>query len=151
MDLKIQSVIKMFHYPMWFIKLNKKITCPCVNHTTHQAKPGCEICLGTGYKIKLVRALAARQTTESTGMRGPGIGYSEQNAADRFFTLKDLELKENDIIVDGDKVSVVQHYFPGRTDSSNPVYFRTIATPMKTYLEPFKQAFKCLLRRKGYG
>lgn len=151
MDTKIQSVIKMFHYPMWFIRLNKKISCPCVDHTTRQAKTGCKMCLGTGYKIKLIRAMAARQTTETTGMRGPGIGYSEKNAADRFFTLDNLELKEGDIIIDNDRVSVVQHYFPGRTDASHPVYYRIIATPMKTYLQYFKEAFYDLLRRKGYG
>lgn len=151
MDTKIQSVIKMFHYPMWFIRLNKKISCPCVDHTTRQAKAGCNICLGTGYKIRLIRAMAARQTTETTGMRGEGIGFSEKNAADRFFTLDNLELKEGDIIVDGDRVSVVQHYLPGRTDASRPVYYRTIATPMKIHLQIFRDAFQNLLRRQGYG
>ena len=136
---------------MWFIRLNRRIICPCVNHTTHQAQATCNICLGTGYKIKLIRAMAARQTTESTGMRGRGIGYSEENAADRFFTLNNLELKEGDIIVDGDRVSVVQEYLPGRTDASNPVYYRTIATPMKVHLQMFKDSFHSLLRRKGYG
>lgn len=151
MDSKIQSVIKMFHYPMWFIRLNKKISCPCVDHVTQQAKGGCPICLGTGYKINLIRAMAARQTTESTGMRGRGIGFSEKNAADRFFTLDNLELKEGDIIVDGDRISVVQYYLPGRTDASNPVYYRTVATPMKVHVQMFKDAFNSLLRRKGYG
>lgn len=151
MDTKIQSVIKMFHYPMWFVKLNKKISCPCVNHSTKDPKIGCPICLGTGYKVRLIRAKAARQTTETVSIRGESIGFSEKNAADRFFTLDNLELKPNDIIVDGDRISIVQHYLPGRTDASNPVYYRTIASPMKMNLEEFKKAFVELLRRKGYG
>lgn len=151
MDTKIQSVIKMFHYPMWFIKLNKKLICPCLNHTTKQAKIGCPLCLGTGYKIKLIRAMAARQTTEALEMRGTGMGQGEKNVGDRFFTLDNLELKEGDIIVDGERISVVQNYRPGRTDASNPVYYRTIATPMKINVLAFKVAFNDLLRRKGYG
>lgn len=151
MDLKIQSVIKMFHYPMWFIRLNKKISCPCVNHTTKQAKPGCSICLGTGYKIRVIRANGARQSTETIAMRGEGIGFSEKTGADRFFTLDNLELKEGDIIVDEDRVSIVQYYLPGRTNASHPVYYRAIASPMKMNLVAFKTAFADLLRRKGYG
>lgn len=151
MDSKIQYVIKMFHYPMWFIKLNKKIQCPCVNHTTKQAKEDCPICLGTGYKIRLIRAKAARQTTESASMRGEGLGYSEKNAADRFFTLDNLELHEGDIIVDKDRISIVQHYMPGRTNASEPVYYRTIATPMKVFNQVFMRSFQDMLRRNGYG
>ena len=151
MDEKIQYVVQMFHYPMWFIKLNKKIRCPCVDHTTKQAKKECPICLGTGYKIRLVRAKAARQTTESIGMRGEGIGFSEKNAADRFFTLDNLELHEDDIIIDQERVSIVQYYMPGRTNASHPVYYRVIATPMKVYDKIFMDNFISLLRRNGYG
>lgn len=151
MDTKIQSVIKMFHYPMWFIRLNKKVICPCLDHTTKQPKAGCPVCLGTGHKIRLIRAKAARQSTETVSMRGLGVGYSEANIADIFFTLDNLELREDDIIVDGDRISVVQRYKPGRTDASHPVYYRTIASPLKMNVEIFKDAFAALLRRKGYG
>lgn len=151
MDERIQYVVKLFHYPMWFIKIVRNISCPCVNHTTKQPKPGCSICLGTGHKIHLVRAKAARQTTESASMRGEGLGYSEKNAADRFFTLDNLELKEGDIIVDNGNVNIVQHYMPGRTDASAPVYYRAVATRMKTNLQVFLDAFNDLLRRNGYG
>lgn len=151
MDERIQYVVKLFHYPMWFVKIIRNISCPCVDHTTKQPKPGCPICLGTGHKIHLVRAKAARQTTESASMRGDGLGYSEKNAADRFFTLHNLELREGDIIVDNGNVNIVQHYMPGRTDASAPVYYRAVATRMKTNLQAFLNAFNDLLRRNGYG
>ena len=151
MDERIQYVVKLFHYPMWFIKLNKKITCPCVNHMTKQAKVGCPICLGTGHQIKLIRAKAARQTTEYSAMRGDGLGYSEKNAADIYFSLDNLELHEDDIIVDNDLVDIVQYYAPGRTNASHPVYYRTHAVKMKINIGPFLDAFHDLLRRNGYA
>jgi len=151
MDKKIQSVVKLFHYPMWFIKLNQKVQCPCVDHTTRQARPDCKLCLGTGKKIHLIRAKAARQTTESVSMRGEGLGYSEKNAAERFFTLQNLELHEGDIIVDNGNVNIVQYYMPGRTDKTSAVYFRTVATRMKTNVNQFLESFQDLLRRNGYG
>lgn len=151
MDEKIQSVVELFHYPMWFIKLNQKVQCPCVDHTTKQARPDCKLCLGTGKKIHLIRAKAARQTTESSSMRGEGLGYSEKNASDRFFTLQNLELHEGDIIVDNGNVNIVQYYMPGRTDRTSAVYFRTVTTRMKINVSQFIESFQDLLRRNGYG
>ena len=136
---------------MWFIKLDKEILCPCVEHSTKVAKMTCPLCLGTGYKIKLIRAKAARQTTESIGMRGEGIGYGEDNAADRIFTLDNLKLQEGDIIVDNDNVLVVQHYMPGRTDMSHPVYYRAIASPKKNNIKIFLELFHKLLEKNGYN
>lgn len=136
---------------MWFIKLDKQIRCPCFDHDEHTTKLGCPICLGTGYKIKLIRAKGARQTTEDIGMRGEGIGYSEQTAVQRFFTLENLELTSSDIIVDNNEVFIVQSYFPGRTNMNKPVYYRTIATPKKMDLKIFLETFHSLLRRNGYG
>ena len=150
MDERIQYVIKLFYYPMWFIKLNKQVTCPCVNHNTKQSEPGCPLCLGTGYKIKLIRAKAARQTTENSAFRGEGIGFSEKNATDRFFTLDNLELKEDDIIIDNGNVNIVQYYMPGRTNASHPVYYRTIASRKKVDVDVFLRAFYNLLAKKGY-
>jgi len=150
MDERIQYVVKLFHYPMWFIKLNQNVQCTCIDHATKQPRPDCKICLGTGRKIHLVRAKAARQTTEAASMRGPGLGYSEKNYGDRFFTLHNLELHEGDIIVDNDNVNVVQHYQPGRTDATSAVYFRTVTTRMKTNTNLFLKSFHDLLRRNGY-
>lgn len=135
---------------MWFIKLNKGVTCPCVDHNTKQPVHHCPLCLGTGYKIKLVRAKAARQTTENIAFRGDGIGFSEKNAADRFFTLDNLELKEGDIIVDNGNVNIVQYYMPGRTDANHPVYYRTIASRKKVDVDVFLRTFHKLLAEKGY-
>ena len=149
MDTKIQQVIKMFYYPMWFIKLDKSISCPCVQHDTKVANPLCPVCLGTGHKIKLIRAKAARQATETMRMTGEGLG-AERNVGDRIFTLDNLKLQEDDLIVDNDEVLVVQHYLPGRTDMNQPVYYRTITTKRKMNTEMFLTAFHELLAKNGY-
>ena len=134
---------------MWFIKLNKQISCPCVQHDTKVTDPLCPICLGTGYKIKLIRAKAARQTTETMRMSGTGLG-AERNVGDRIFTLDDLKLQEDDLIVDNNEVLVVQHYLPGRTDMNQPVYYRTITTKRKMNVEMFLVTFYNLLTKNGY-
>lgn len=134
---------------MWFIKLNKQISCPCVQHDTKVTDPLCPICLGIGYKIKLIRAKAARQATETMRMSGEGLG-AERNVGNRIFTLDNLKLQEDDLIVDNDEVLVVQHYLPGRTDMNQPVYYRAITTKRKMNVEMFLTAFHNLLAKNGY-
>ena len=150
MDEKIQYVVQLFYYPMWFVIRDNDIMCPCVNYETKQAKLGCPICLGTGHKIKIVREKAARQTTESLTARGKGMGFGECNPAERYFTLTDLKLVEGDIIIDGTNVNIVQWYMPGRTDHPEPVYYRCVASRMKNNKDLFLRAFRNLIRKAGY-
>ena len=135
---------------MWFIKLNKEISCPCKKHDIKTTSALCPICLGTGYKIKLIRAKAARQSTETMRMTGEGLG-AERNVGDRIFTLDNLKLQEDDLIVDNDDILVVQHYLPGRTDMNHPVYYRTITTQKKMNVEMFLTVFHNLLKQNGYS
>ena len=151
MDTKIRSVVELFHYPMWFIKLDKDVTCPCIDHASKEPKHDCPICLGTGYKIKVVRSKAARQTTETASMRGIGLGYGEKNASDIYFSITDLELQEGDIIVDNGHTDIVQYYAPGRTNDNKPVYYRIHAIRKNIDNGKFLIAFNNLLKRNGYG
>lgn len=151
MDTKIRSVVELFHYPMWFIKLDKNVTCPCIDHASKEPKHDCPICLGTGYKIKVVRSKAARQTTETASMRGTGLGYGEKNASDIYFSITDLELQEGDIIVDNGHTDIVQYYAPGRTNDNKPVYYRIHAIRKNIDNGKFLIAFNNLLKRNGYG
>lgn len=151
MDTKIRSVVELFHYPVWFIKLDKSKICPCVDHASKEPKHDCPICLGTGYKIKVIRSKAARQTTDTLSMRGEGLGYGEKNSGDIYFTITDLELQEDDIIVDNGYTDIVQYYAPGRTDANKPVYYRIHCIRKNINNGKFLTAFNELLKRNGYG
>ena len=151
MDSKIRSVVELFQYPVWFIKLDQDIVCPCIDHASKEPKHDCPICLGTGHKIKVVRSKVARQTTDTASMRGEGIGFGEKSGADIYFSISDLELHENDIIIDNDYVDIVQYYAPGRTDHSKPVYYRIHGVRKNVDQKEFLNNFYSLLKRNGYG
>lgn len=150
-DDKIQSVIKKLYYPVWFIIKDENVDCPCVDHTTKQANPHCKKCLGLGKKIKIARMKAAHQQIEDITARGEGLGYSEKNIGSNYYTLADVEAREGDYIVDGNYIDIIQHFYPERSNHSDPVYYKYVATPKKGHYNTFINAFKEVLADAGFN
>ena len=150
MDEKLQKVVKMFSYPVWFVIRDNKVDCTCTKFHTKQADFNCKKCLGTGKKIKLVRENAAHQN-DSLAQRGEGMGYGEQMVVGEYYSLRPVNAKVEDIIVDKNDVDVIQRIYPERTNHNSPVYYRFTTSPMKEYSEVFLKNFKELLEKFGYG
>lgn len=150
-DSKIQEVIKKFSYPVWFIIRDEDTDCTCVDHTSKEANPNCRKCLGLGKKITIARMNAAHQQIEDLTMRGSGMGFSEKNVASNYYTLTDVEAREGDFIVDGDYVDIVQHFYPERSNHSDPVYYKYVAVPKKGHYKAFMKLFKEVLGNAGFN
>lgn len=150
MDKKIQKVVKLFSYPVWFVIRDEKVDCPCVNFSTKQADSQCKKCLGTGKKIRLVRENAAHQN-DYISQRGKGLGYSEKTTVGEYYSLKPVEVKPEDLIIDGENVDVVQRVDPERTNHNDPVYYRYVTSPKKSFASVILKNFKELLKGFSHG
>lgn len=150
MDEKIISVIHQYEYPMWFIIRDNLVDCTCVDYHTKQADPHCKKCLGTGKKIRAVRMKAAHQN-DKISMRGDGIGGSEYNIIPVFYSLNDAGARENDLVVDGDEVFIIQHYYAEHSNESKPVYYKLEGANKKNNRELFLKLFHEAMEKAGFS
>lgn len=149
-DDKIQQSIKNWSYPVWFIIKNEDIDCPCVNYTTHQADPNCKKCFGTGKKTMLRQVNAAHQNNRIS-IRGEGLGMGEIDVVGVYYTLEDAKATEADMVLDGDTLDVIQHFYPMRSDHSAPIYYKYETAPKKTDMKMIIKNIKDVLRGAGYS
>ena len=149
MDSKILQAIDKFSYPVWFVIRDENVLCPCINPTTKQPDPACPKCLGTGRKIKIRRMMAAHQNNRIS-LRGEGLGATEINIIGVYYTKNDTNSAEEDIIVDGNNVDIIQHAYAERTDHSTPVYFKYETVPKKANVKLFLSLFDNILRGAGH-
>lgn len=147
-DMKIQSVIRKFWYPVWFVIKHNDTDCPCVDFTTHQPDPFCKKCLGTGKEIHIVKIRAAHHN-DDVSLSGNGLGNSEKNVTATFYTLNDVKATEADLIIDGNEVDVIQRAYAERSNDTEPVYYKYVAIPMKSNYAMFLKNFRGVLSDAG--
>lgn len=148
-DKSIHKVIDKFSYPIWFILKDDSVNCPCVNFTTKQADVNCKKCFGTGKKVRLRRIEAAHQNNRIS-IRGDGIGAGEIDVIGVYYSKHNAMAREEDLILDGDTLDVVQHAYPMRTDHSEPVYYKYETAPKKTNVALTIKNIKEVLKSAGY-
>lgn len=148
-DDNIRKAVQKWQYPVWFIIKDNDVDCPCVDFTTHQPDPNCKKCFGTGKKVKIRRMNAAHQNNR-VSMRGEGIGAGELDVIGVYYTLQNAKASEKDMILDGDCLDVIQHYYPMRSDHSDPIYYKYEMAPKKTNVKLTIDNIKSVLRGAGY-
>ena len=148
-DKAIKTDIKKWSYPVWFVIKDESIDCPCVDYSTHQADPNCKKCFGLGKKVKIRRMNAAHQNNRIM-MRGDGIGSGETAVIGVYYTLQDVKASIEDLILDGDSLDVIQHFYPMRSDHSDPIYYKYETAPKKTNRELTARNLKAVLKGAGY-
>lgn len=100
---EILDMIDRFAYDMHLIKRDESKICTCIVHSTSQADPSCKKCLGTGYRISIIKVKAAAQDTKL-----PTTFRSDDFVVARNFFLKSEHyLDENDLVVDKRTVYMV--------------------------------------------
>lgn len=147
-DKKIRSVVEKFSYPMWAISLDKNMRCTCADNSTNTPKHDCPKCLGTGYKICIHQIRAARQPYR-TSMRGKGLEAAELMYISSYYTLDDVQLHPDDIIVDGNHADIIQDPQENRSDHSTPVYYHYIGAAKQSNLTEFLTMFRKIVLRAG--
>lgn len=148
-DNFIRKSVRLFVHPVWFVTLDKKHICPCVDKASNVPNKKCPICFGTGHKIKLIRVMASNQNARIT-FRGDGIGFSEKNIVNVYYTEQKTPIKEEDIIIDHNDIDVVNDVYYERSDSSDIAYWRIETTPYKYDKEEFKKLFLRTIEEAGY-
>jgi hypothetical protein len=148
-DERIVKDINKWSYPIWFIIKDNDVDCPCVNFTTHQADSNCKKCFGLGKKVKLRRVMAAHQNNRVT-IRGDGMGSGEIGVISVYYTLKDVEASDEDLILDGEQLDVIQHAYAMRSDHSDPIYYKYETAPQKMRAKKIKASIKETLKGAGY-
>ena len=149
-DDGIKKAIKKWSYPVWFVIKDDSTNCTCVDFTTHQAKPGCKKCFGTGKKVILRRMNAAHQSIDAS-MRGEGLAMGELNIIGVYYTLQNVKVSEGDMILDGEFLDVIQNYYPMRSDHSNPIYYKYDTAPVKSNRATIIKSLKETLKGAGYS
>ena len=149
-DNFIRKTVNMFVHPVWFIIRNNNYVCPCVNKATNVPKKGCKICFGTGNKLKLNRVMASNQNLQTT-FRGDGLGFSEKDIVNVYYTKDKTDIKVNDIVVDHGLVDIVTDIYYERSDSIDIAYWRIETMHYKYQPEKFYEVFKDTLKEAGYS
>ena len=149
-DKHIRKPIDLFSHPVWFILQDDDILCPCVDFTTKQADEECPVCLGTGKKIKLAHVNAAHQNNRIS-LRGTGLGFSEIDIVNVYYTHNQTSIKIGDIIIDGSDVDIVKDVYYEHSDEQKNVFYRIETVPYKKDKNEFIKRFKKLLKEAGYN
>lgn len=145
-DKNIQKVIKQFSYDMWIIYRDQKVKCTCVSSVTNQPKSNCHKCLGTGRKIKIRKINAARQPFR-VSISGQGVA-TEYAIYSTYYTLDNVKVHPNDILIDNSSVDVVQDSYEERSNHSEPTYYRIMTAPKKSNKEIFLAMFRKVIGDK---
>ena len=109
----------------------------------------CPICFGTGYRITLNRVNAAHQNNRIS-MRGDGMGFSEIDIVNVYYTNTDTGIKVGDIINDGEDFDVVKDVYYEHSDQQSVVYYRIETVPYKYDTNLLKKLMIKTLEKAGY-
>lgn len=129
-DEKIYKSIDLFSHPVWFIIKDPETNCTCKDDVSKQSSKDCPCCLGTGQKIELVRVNASHQNA-TISLRGTGLGFSEVDIGPVYYTHDKTNIKEGDLINDGESLDVVKDVYYEHSDEQKTVFYRIETAPYK--------------------
>lgn len=149
-DDNIHKAIDLFSHPVWFIIKDPHTNCPCMDDVSKQGDKDCPSCLGTGKKITLVRVNASHQNT-TISMRGTGLGFSEVNIGPVYYTHDKTDIKEGDLINDGESLEVVKDVYYEHSDEQKTVFWRIETAPYKYEKQKFLSGLANILKEAGFS
>ena len=147
-DKNVKKPITLFSHPVWFIIKDPEKKCTCLDPVSKQADVRCPKCLGTGKRISLARVRAAHQNAQIS-LRGTGLGFSEIDIVNTYYTYNKTGIRVGDIIIDGPDVDIVKHIYYEHSDQQAIVYWRIETVPMKDP-EPIRKSFLAMIKKAGY-
>lgn len=148
-DKNIYKPIDLFSHPVWFIIRDEEVECTCVDPVSKQADKHCKSCLGTGRKITLARVNASHQNS-TISMRGPGLGFNEINIGPVYYTHSKTNIKEGDLINDGESLDIVKDVYYEHSDEQKTVFWRIECAPYKFSRQVVLNNLAEVLREAGF-
>lgn len=140
----IENIIELLDHEIYVVYLNKHIKCTCLQEGTSQPKPGCKRCLGTGYKIKIRKCMAACQDSSvpSTMRNTSGFVISRN-----YYVKSKDRLNNDDIIIDGNDIYFLFQGPDYASFDGKQVYQKCSAMPKKLDSEEFFANFNSIVGR----
>lgn len=94
----IERIMELLDHEIYVVYLDKSVTCTCLHPGTSQPEAGCKKCLGTGFKIKIRKALATSQESSVPSTIRNTTGF----VISRNYYIKSKDrLNNDDIVIDG--------------------------------------------------
>ena len=84
-------------------------------------------------------------------LRGTGIGFSEIDVVNVYYTHAETAIKNGDIIVDGEDIDVVKDVYYEHSGEQRVVYWRIETVPYKKDRERLKKLIASVLQEAGYN
>ena len=148
-DKNIHKPIDLFSHPVWFIIQDEDVSCTCVDLVSKQGERNCKNCLGTGHKITLARVNASHQNS-TISIRGTGMGFSEVDIAPVYYTHDKTDIKEGDLINDGESLDIVKDVYYEHSDEQKTVYWRIECAPYKYNRKVILKNLAEILKEAGF-
>lgn len=140
----IEYIIELLDHEVYVVYLNKKVKCTCLQEGTSQPDANCKRCLGTGYKIKIRKCMAACQDSSipSTIRNTTGFVISRN-----YYVRSKDRLNNDDIIVDGNDVYFLFQGPDYASFDGKQVFQKCSAMPKKLDSEEFFVNFNKIVGR----
>lgn len=146
---RIRDTIEKCSYPIYIVHPIEEVQCTCVKHSTKQADPYCNMCLGTGYKIKIRKIKAAANDIESN-TAGKGIRGSSAIAVGKtYFIDSKYPIGDSDMIIDYDEVLYVFRVYTMKGLEGVVTHNEVHALPMRNDHKVTLKNFRELMKRYG--
>ena len=141
----VDRLIDRYGYYAYWVKLNKSMSCECVNPSTKEPNKECKRCLGTGYYISIQKIfLASREGKEYESDRAQSFAVTPKIIYTKGF----VNFSKDDLIVDSESVYTVYTYQHIRGKGGVQSYTKAIAPDLKLNRSQFLKMFKELLNEQ---
>ena len=145
---KIQAIIKKLNFPVYVVVLDKHYKCTCVD-MNNQPDASCPKCLGTGYKIKIRKTVAAMEPDDVSVRLN---GTSDKIASNCYYfdasTVPSDVPQTDNLVIRDDEVDVLLSPKLYRSDSNKVIYYYCEAVDKKANRELFLKNFRKLVTRR---
>lgn len=136
----IKGIIKKLNFPVYVVVLDKRYVCTCRDEN-NVPDPACPKCLGTGYRIKIRKCLAAMEPEDENGLiRNEGKRVMNSYYFDADTTPREVVQIEN-IIVRDDEVDILMYPKLYRSDSNKVIYYYCPSAEKRTHKDVFLENF----------
>ena len=146
---KIRDTIEKCSYEFYVIHPIKQIACTCVNHSTKQADPGCKMCLGLGYKIRIRKIKGAANDIEATSSGKNARGSSALTVAKTYFIDCKYPIEDYDMIIDDDEVMYVFRIYTMKGLNGEVTHNEVSAYPQRTDHNITLKNFREIMKKYG--
>jgi hypothetical protein len=142
---EILKVLDQFAYPMFLVKVNPQLDCPCVTSPGGDADPGCVLCLGTGKKITIRKIKGLSQNSKAVFRTAQNNVKNESSNMPFFYVLPKYPVAIDDMFVENDSIFIATRVDPKKCEKGNVAYYYCETAPKKAHQAKILANFRSLI------